>query len=70
MVHLEAWSGCVNECLRSHVSGGGDGDGEENSEFLMLGAHKIPRICCNPTVGWLSAVIVVVAVVGVVVGVE
>ena len=34
------WSGCANECLRSHVSG--DGDGEILKDIiLMVGAQKI-----------------------------
>ena len=38
---IEAWSGSVKECLRIHVSGDGDGDGEILSYLLVLLAWKL-----------------------------
>ena len=40
---VDAWSGCVNECLRSHFLG------EMLADILMLGAQNFFRICCTPS---------------------
>ena len=47
----KCWSGCVNECLRSHASGHVDVDVDVDVDIdllLMLGTQKVLRNCCTP----------------------